>query len=67
MATNAIAGTAGLPQLSIPAASVPAAGGAELHPVGLSLIGWPGGDEALLRLAEALEPFCEARFIHAQG
>ena len=27
-------------------------------PVGLSLIGWAGGDEALLELAESLEGFC---------
>jgi amidase len=47
-----VAGLAGLPQLSLPAAAV---GGA---PVGLSIIGPPGSDEALLaagaRLARAL-------------
>ncbi len=43
---------AGLPQLSIPAASV---GGV---PAGLSFMGWPGGDEALLDLAVQLEGYC---------
>jgi amidase len=45
-----IAGLGGLPQLNLPAGL---AGGA---PVGLSLIGWPGGDERLLDLAVALAP-----------
>ena len=40
-----LAGHAGLPQISIPAAE--AAG----CPIGLSFIGWKGGDEALLDLA----------------
>jgi amidase len=39
------AGLGGLPQLSIPAGRVDAA------PVGLSLLGWAGGDEALLEVA----------------
>lgn len=43
-----IAGLAGLPQLTVPAAPVHGC------PVGLSLIGWPGGDEALLDLAVTL-------------
>jgi len=48
--STCLAGHAGLPQISIPAAE--AAG----CPVGLSFIGWEGGDEALLDLAVALEP-----------
>jgi amidase len=44
------AGHAGLPQISIPAAE--AAG----CPIGLSFVGWRGGDEALLDLAVRLEP-----------
>jgi amidase len=48
--STCLAGHAGLPQISIPAAE--AAG----CPVGLSFIGWPGGDEALLDLAVKLEP-----------
>jgi len=45
-----LAGHGGLPQISIPAAE--AAG----CPVGLSFIGWQGGDEDLLDLAVRLEP-----------
>ena len=45
-----LAGHAGLPQISIPATE--AAG----CPIGLSFIGWQGGDEALLDLAVKLEP-----------
>jgi amidase len=47
-----IAGLAGLPQVSLPA------GVAAGCPVGASLIGWAGGDEALLDLAVALAPHC---------
>jgi len=42
----------GLPQITIPA------GIADGCPAGLSLIGWAGGDEALLDLAGALARFC---------
>ena len=45
-----LAGHAGLPQISIPATE--AAG----CPIGLSFIGWKGGDEALLDLAVNLAP-----------
>lgn len=45
-----LAGHGALPQISIPAAE--AAG----CPIGLSFIGWQGGDEALLDLAVRLEP-----------
>jgi amidase len=50
LASTCLAGHAGLPEISLPAAE--AAG----CPVGLSFIGWPGGDEALLDLAVRLEP-----------
>ena len=45
-----IASLTGLPQVSIPAGTV------EGCPVGLSFIGWPGADEALLDLAYSLSP-----------
>jgi amidase len=45
-----LAGHAGLPQASVPA------GVAAGCPVGLSFIGWPGGDETLLDLTVHLEP-----------
>jgi amidase len=46
------AGLAGLPQVSIPAGTVAGC------PVGLSFIGWVGGDEALLDLAVGLAKHC---------
>jgi amidase len=52
MRLTCIAGLAGLPQVSIPI------GTASGCPVGLSFIGWAGGDEALLDLAVALSRFC---------
>jgi amidase len=54
MALTAIAGIAGLPQISIPAAIVDGC------PAGLSFIGWPGADETLLDLAVSLAPYCGA-------
>jgi amidase len=48
--STCLAGLGGLPQISIPAAE--AAG----CPIGLSFIGWKGGDEALLDLAVRIEP-----------
>jgi len=42
-----IAGVSGLPQVTIPVGTVAGC------PVGLSFIGWPGADEALLELAVA--------------
>ena len=45
MRLTCIAGLGGLPQVSIPAGTVAGC------PVGLSFIGWAGGDEALLDLA----------------
>jgi amidase len=50
LGSTCLAGHAGLPQISIPAGT--AAG----CPVGLSFVGWAGGDEALLDLAVTLEP-----------
>jgi amidase len=45
-----MASVSGLPQVTIPA------GTADGAPVGLSFIGWRGGDEALLSLATAMAP-----------
>lgn len=56
MNLTCIAGLGGLPQLSIPATSVSGC------PVGLSLLGWSGGDEALLDMASALAPRCGGAF-----
>jgi len=47
MRLTCIAGVAGLPQVTIPVGTVQGC------PVGLSFIGWQGGDEALLDLAVA--------------
>lgn len=52
MALTCISGHTGLPQVTVPAANVDGC------PVGLSFIGWAGGDEALLDLAVAMQPFC---------
>ncbi len=52
MRLTCIAGLSGLPQISIPAGTV---GGC---PAGFSLIGWAGGDEALLDFACDLSRFC---------
>ena len=49
-----LAPLAGLPQISIPAASLDGV------PVGLGIMAWGGGDEALLRLAAALAPLCQS-------
>ncbi len=54
MRLTCIAGVAGLPQVTIPIGTVAGC------PVGLSFIGWAGGDEALLDLAVRL-----ARFVGA--
>jgi amidase len=47
---NAIAGHAGLPQVTLPVTQI------EGCPLGLSIIGPRGADRALLKLAETLEP-----------
>ena len=52
MRLTCTAGVAGLPQISIPIGTI---GG---YPVGLSFIGWPDGDEALLELACVLGRHC---------
>jgi amidase len=52
MRMTCIAGLSGLPQMSIPVGTV---GGS---PVGLSFIGWAGGDEMLLDLAVRLARYC---------
>jgi amidase len=52
MRLTCTAGLAGLPQVSIPAGTVAGC------PVGLSFIGWAGGDEALLDLAVTLARHC---------
>ena len=52
MRLTCTSGISGLPQMSMPAGTV------EGCPVGLSFIGWSGGDEALLDLACELAPHC---------
>jgi amidase len=52
MRLTCIAGVSGLPQVTLPAGTVDGC------PVGLSFVGWTGGDEALLDLAVALAPYC---------
>ncbi len=52
MRLTCISGLSGLPQITVPAGIV------EGCPAGVSLIGWAGGDEALLDLACALARFC---------
>jgi amidase len=52
MRLTCIAGMAGLPQINIPVGTL---GGC---PIGLSFIGWAGGDEALLDLACELSRHC---------
>ncbi|MGD0023030.1 MAG: amidase [Xanthobacteraceae bacterium] len=52
MRLTCIAGLAGLPQMNLPVGTVAGC------PAGLSLIAWPGGDEALLDLAVLLARSC---------
>jgi amidase len=52
MRLTCIAGLSGLPQISVPVGTVSGC------PVGLSFIGWAGGDEALLDLAVAVAKYC---------
>jgi amidase len=54
MRLTCIAGLSGLPQITLPVGTVAGC------PVGLSFIGWQGGDEALLDLATKL-----ARYVGA--
>lgn len=51
LSLTCVAGLCGLPQVSIPAASVPEEAEGAWLPVGLSLVGPKGSDEALLRAA----------------
>jgi amidase len=51
MRHTCFASIAGLPQITIPIGTVQCA------PVGLSFIGWPDGDEALLTFANRVSPF----------
>ncbi len=51
MALTSIAGLSGLPQVAVPAGTVDGC------PIGLSFIGWAGGDETLLDLAVTLAPY----------
>ena len=52
MRMTCIAGLSGLPQISVPIGTVSGC------PVGLSFIGWAGGDEALLDLSVRLSRYC---------
>lgn len=52
MRLTCIAGMGGVPQVSIPAGTISGC------PIGLSFIGWHGGDEALLDLAVTLSRHC---------
>jgi amidase len=52
MRLTCTSGVSGLPQMSIPAGTIDGC------PVGLSFIGWAGGDEALLDLACELSRHC---------
>ena len=52
MRLTCIAGLGGLPQVTIPVGTISGC------PVGLSFIGWAGGDEALLDLGAALSRHC---------
>jgi amidase len=52
MGLTCIASLTGLPQISIPAGTI------EDCPIGLSFIGWAGGDEVLLDLAVKLSRHC---------
>ena len=52
MRLTCIAGMGGLPQVSIPGGTISGC------PIGLSFIGWDGGDEALLDLAVTLSRHC---------
>ena len=52
MRLTCMAGLAGIPQVNLPVGTVSGC------PAGLSLIGWAGGDEALLDLAVSLARYC---------
>lgn len=52
MRLTCMAGLSGLPQVTLPIGTVSGC------PIGLSLLGWRGGDEALLDLALSLSRYC---------
>jgi amidase len=52
MRLTCISGMSGLPQVTIPIGTISGC------PIGLSFIGWSGGDEVLLDLAVALSRYC---------
>ena len=52
MRLTCMAGLSGLPQVTLPIGTVSGC------PIGLSLLGWRGGDEALLDLAWSLSRYC---------
>jgi len=54
MRLTCISGISGLPQVSVPAGTISGC------PIGISFLGWAGGDEALLDLAFALAKFTGA-------
>jgi amidase len=54
MRLTCISGISGLPQVSIPAGTISGC------PIGLSFLGWAGGDETLLDLAVSLAPYTGA-------
>lgn len=54
MRLTCISGVSGLPQVSVPAGAISGC------PIGLSFIGWAGGDEALLDLAVSLAKYVGA-------
>jgi len=56
MRLTCISGISGLPQVSIPAGTISGC------PIGLSFLGWAGGDEALLDLAVSLAKYTGAAF-----
>jgi amidase len=61
MRLTCIAGLAGLPQMTLPVGTVSGC------PAGLSLIGWPNGDEVLLDLAVALARHCGITSVSASN
>jgi amidase len=61
MRLTCIAGLAGLPQMTLPVGTVSGC------PAGLSLIGWPNGDEVLLDLAVVLARHCGITSVSASN
>jgi amidase len=52
MRLTCIAGLSGLPQVTLPIGTIAGC------PVGMSFVGWAGGDEVLLTLAVSLSRYC---------